>query len=97
MGAGCQVPRVLFEGPAILQSDGRALAATRAAIGRGDDLALPPAWRLFFYFPLMHAENVPDQRLGVRKIEALAAAAPGFGVLVKSALAHLEPVRRPWC
>eukprot|EP01052_Picozoa_sp_SAG31_P016105 SAG31_NODE_1055_length_10134_cov_14.461837_3_plen_216_part_00 len=88
-----QVPRCLFDGAAAFVSDDRALAATLAAIERGDDLVLPPAWRVFFYFPLMHAENVLDQELAVAKITALAAAAPGFTVLVKSAAAHLEPVQ----
>ena len=37
-----------------------------AAIERGADLELPPAWRIFFYFPLMHAEQVAPQELGVR-------------------------------
>ena len=88
-----QVPRALFDGPEILCSDEKALATTLSAIKRGMDLQLPPAWRLFFYFPLMHAENVPDQELGVSCITALAEAAPGFGVVVKSAVAHLEPVQ----
>ena len=61
-----QVPRVMFEGPDILQSDSQALAVTLAAIERGADLELPPAWRIFFYFPLMHAEQVAPQELGVR-------------------------------
>jgi hypothetical protein len=61
-----QVPRVLFNGPEILRSDSKALSVTLAAIERGADLELPPAWRIFFYFPLMHAEQVPPQELGVR-------------------------------
>ena len=61
-----QVPRVLFDGPQILRSDSKALKVTLAAIKRGADLELPPAWRIFFYFPLMHAEEVAAQELGVR-------------------------------
>ena len=43
-----QVPRCIFDGAAAFQSDAKALAATLSAIENGHDMALPPAWRMFF-------------------------------------------------
>lgn len=67
----------------IYRSDPRAFAGdTRAqslaldGIERGDDLALPPERRVFFYMPLEHAEDIALQQRSVEAFSALATLAP---------------------
>jgi uncharacterized protein (DUF924 family) len=72
-----QLPRNLF------RNDPRAYAGDRAAqrialagIAAGHDCALPPAWRLFAYMPLEHAEDRALQQRCVELMRALADDAP---------------------
>jgi uncharacterized protein (DUF924 family) len=58
-----QVPRNIFRGtPRAYATDPPARAAADRAIERGFDQLLPPAWRLFFYMPFHHSEDIADQR-----------------------------------
>lgn len=57
--------------------DTRALAITRRALERGFDRALSPMHRVFLLMPLMHSEDLADQRESVARFEALAAGAEG--------------------
>jgi uncharacterized protein (DUF924 family) len=44
-------------------------------MANGFDMLVPPAWRMFFYMPLHHSENLADQQ----RATALVAALPGRG------------------
>jgi uncharacterized protein (DUF924 family) len=62
-----QFPRNMFRGSAAAYStDAMAQAAARDAIARELDLEAPVSVRSFFYLPLMHSENLPDQHECVR-------------------------------
>ena len=61
-----QVPRNIFRGsPRAYTSDPLARAITDRALARGFDRMLPPAWRMFFYLPFEHSEDIADQRRAV--------------------------------
>jgi uncharacterized protein (DUF924 family) len=61
-----QVPRNIFRGtPRAYATDAAARAAADRALARGFDMMVPPAWRLFFYMPFHHSENLTDQRRSV--------------------------------
>jgi uncharacterized protein (DUF924 family) len=67
-----QVPRNIFRSmPRAFASDPLALAAADRAMDRGFDQAVPSAWRVFFYLPLEHSENLEDQRRGLDLLLAL--------------------------
>ena len=58
-----QVPRNIFRGtPRAYASDAAACAAADRALERGFEQMVPPAWRLFFYMPFHHSEDIADQR-----------------------------------
>ena len=58
-----QVPRNIFRGtPRAYATDPAARAAADRAIERGFDQLVPPAWRIFFYMPFHHSEDIADQR-----------------------------------
>lgn len=64
-----QMPRNAFRGtPGAHAADGRARAVAKAAIARGQDLAVPEPERQFFYLPLMHSESLADQHRCVRLV-----------------------------
>ena len=64
-----QFPRNMFRGrPSSFATDRHAVAATKAAIGRGWDMAIDEPARQFFYMPLMHSENLCDQERCIRLI-----------------------------
>ena len=65
-----QFPRNMFRGTAeAYRSDKRALAAAKVALGRRFDRVIPEPERQFFYLPLMHSEDLPDQERCVRLIK----------------------------
>ena len=67
-----QVPRNIFRStPRAFAGDHLALAAANRALDRGFDQLVPDAWRLFFYLPFEHSENVDDQRRGLDLLLAL--------------------------
>jgi uncharacterized protein (DUF924 family) len=58
-----QVPRNAFRGtPAAYRSDALAREVAGRALARGFDRRVPPVWRMFFYLPLFHSEDIADQR-----------------------------------
>jgi uncharacterized protein (DUF924 family) len=84
-----QFPRNMFRGQArAFATDDIAAAIARRSVERGFDTAVPDARRLFFYMPLMHAENLADQEHCVSLISALP------GDLVKYAREHCDIVAR---
>jgi len=62
--------------PRAFAHDARALALCLDGLARGDDRALAPEERAFFYLPLEHAEDAAMQARSVACFEALAAEAP---------------------
>jgi uncharacterized protein (DUF924 family) len=67
-----QFPRNMFRGQArAFATDDMAAAIARKAVERGFDQQVPAQRRLFFYMPLMHAENLADQEHCVSLISAL--------------------------
>ena len=64
-----QFPRNMFRGEgAAFRSDPLALGFAKRAIGLRHDRRTPEPQRQFFYLPLMHSENLPDQERCVRMI-----------------------------
>ena len=67
-----QVPRNIFRGtPRAYASDAAARATADRALERGFDQMIPPAWRLFFYMPFHHSENIADQRRSLALFNSL--------------------------
>jgi uncharacterized protein (DUF924 family) len=65
-----QIPRNIFrDTPRAYDADALARAVADRALARGFDARVPAAWRLFFYMPLHHSEDLADQR----RVEALTA------------------------
>lgn len=87
-----QFPRNLYRGSAhAFATDGAALCVAERAIVRGVDAARTDALRLFFYLPLMHAENLAAQIRCVALIEALG---ESFGENIKFAVEHRDIIAR---
>jgi uncharacterized protein (DUF924 family) len=84
-----QFPRNMFRGQArAFATDDVAAAIARKAIAREFDAEQPDERKLFFYMPLMHAENLADQEHCVALFAALE------GDLVKHAIEHRDIVAR---
>lgn len=67
-----QVPRNIFRHqPEAYATDAAAREATARALEAGFDQKVPPAWRLFFYMPFHHSENLADQRRSVTLLNAM--------------------------
>jgi len=89
-----QVPRNIFRSTSrAFASDPLALAAASRALACGFDMAVPAAWRVFFYLPFEHSENVADQRRGLDLLLALppVTGRPGDGHMTRL---HLEIIER---
>jgi uncharacterized protein (DUF924 family) len=89
-----QAPRNIFRStPRAFASDAQALAATKRALAHCFDLAVPAAWRVFFYLPFEHSEALADQQRGIALLEALPPVhgRPGDGRMSRL---HLEIVER---
>jgi uncharacterized protein (DUF924 family) len=72
-----QFPRNMYRGtPQAFAYDALARAWCVAGLERGDDRALRPIERVFFYLPLEHSESLDDQRRAVALFGALADQAP---------------------
>ncbi len=69
-----QIPRNIFRGSSrAYASDEKAREVADRAIRRGFDLEVPPAWRIFFYLPFVHSEDLADQRRALLLFAALPA------------------------
>jgi uncharacterized protein (DUF924 family) len=67
-----QIPRNIFRAtPRAYASDPLARAVADRAIARGFDMLVPPAWRIFFYMPLHHSENLADQQRATALVASL--------------------------
>lgn len=52
--------------PDAFAADPLALGLAQEAVARGDDAALPPAWRAFLYMPFMHSESAAIHEQALR-------------------------------
>ena len=52
--------------PDAFAADPLALGLAQEAVARGDDAALPPAWRAFLYMPFMHSESAAIHKQALR-------------------------------
>lgn len=87
-----QLGRNMWRGTArSFAMDSAALAASKAAIGKGWDLKIDPPARQFFYLPMMHSENLSDQDRCVRLFHTRMPDAEDNLVHAK---AHREVIRR---
>ncbi|MDA5094608.1 DUF924 domain-containing protein [Aliiroseovarius sp. KMU-50] len=89
-----QFPRNMFRGSAnAFATDHLARAAAKRAISQGWDKRIPEPHRQFFYLPLMHSENLPDQERCVRLVMTrMEGEAAGSNML--HARVHREVIRR---
>lgn len=67
-----QFPRNLYRGKArAFYTDEKAQVQTREAIIKGEHLTLPLSYAYFVLMPLMHAENLELQELGMKSFQQL--------------------------
>jgi len=67
-----QIPRNIFRGtPHAYATDAAARAVADRALEQGFDRLVPAVWRLFFYMPFHHSEDIADQRRSVTLFDAL--------------------------
>jgi uncharacterized protein (DUF924 family) len=90
-----QVPRNIFRGsPRAYATDAAARAAADRALERGFDQMVPPAWRLFFYMPFHHSENIADQRRSLELSNALPRNPDRGGSLRRYGCPYIEVIKR---
>jgi len=90
-----QVPRNIFRGtPRAYATDAAARAAAHRALERGFDQLVPPAWRLFFYMPFHHSEDIADQRRSVALFNALPRNPYRGGSLRRYGCPYIEVIER---
>jgi uncharacterized protein (DUF924 family) len=90
-----QLPRNIFRGtPRAYATDAAARAAADRALERGFDQLVPPAWRLFFYMPFHHSENIADQRRSLALFNALPRNPDRGGSLRRYGCAYIEVIER---
>ena len=95
-----QLPRNVYRGtPQAYAYDALARRLCREGLDRGDDRALTPIERNFFYLPLLHAESLGDQERDLSSFEALLNDAPTsqkrhFGACVEAARRYRDIIAR---
>ncbi len=90
-----QVPRNIFRGtPRAYATDAAARDAADRALDSGFDQRVPPAWRLFFYMPFHHSENITDQRRSVSLSNALPRNPDRRGSLRRYGCPYVEVIER---
>jgi uncharacterized protein (DUF924 family) len=90
-----QVPRNIFRAtPRAYVTDAEACAAADRALDRGFDQLVPPAWRLFFYMPFHHSEDLADQRRSVALFDTLPRNRDRGGALRRYGCPYLEVIER---
>jgi uncharacterized protein (DUF924 family) len=90
-----QVPRNIFRDmPKAYATDAAARSAADRALGRGFDRAVPPAWRIFFYMPFHHSEDLVDQRRSVELFASLPRNPDRRGSLRRYGLPYVEVIAR---
>lgn len=80
--------------PAMYAADAQAAALTRRLVRRDELDGLPPFAQLFGVMPLMHSEDMADQRLCLSLLERLAEVHPVTAGSLDSARKHAAIVER---
>jgi uncharacterized protein (DUF924 family) len=90
-----QVPRNIFRGtPRAYVTDAAACTVADRAIERGFDQQVPPAWRIFFYMPFHHSEDIADQRRSVELFSTLPRNPDRRGSLRRYGRPYIEVIER---
>ncbi|MGA7263719.1 MAG: DUF924 family protein [Stellaceae bacterium] len=90
-----QIPRNIFRGTArAYATDAAARAGADRALERGFDQLVPPSWRLFFYMPFHHSENIADQRRSLALFNSLPRNPDRGGSLRRYGCTYLEVIER---
>ena len=90
-----QAPRNVFRAtPRAYATDAAAREAADRALARGFDQMVPPAWRLFFYMPFHHSEDLADQRRSVALIDTLPRNPDRRGSLRRYGRPYIEVIER---
>jgi len=90
-----QVPRNIFRGtPRAYAADPAARAVADRALQRGFDRLLAPAWRIFFYMPLHHSEDIDDQQRSAALFESLPRNPDRRGSLRRYGQPYLQVIER---
>ena len=90
-----QVPRNIFRGtPRAYATDPVARAVAVGALECGFGQRVPPAWRIFFYMPFHHSEDIADQRRSAALFNALPRNPDRRGSLRRYGRTYLEVIER---
>jgi len=90
-----QVPRNIFrDTPRAYSGDTEARAVADRALEREFDQMVPAAWRLFFYMPFHHSEDIADQRRSVALSNALPRNPDRGGSLRRYGSPYIEVIER---
>jgi uncharacterized protein (DUF924 family) len=90
-----QVPRNIFRGlPRAYATDAAARATADRSLERGFDHMVPPPWRLFFYMPFHHSEEIADQRRALALVQAVPRNPDRGGSLRRYGCPYIEVIER---
>ena len=90
-----QIPRNIFrDTPRAYAADAAACSVADRALDRGFDKLVPPAWRLFFYMPFHHSEDLADQRRSVILFDTLPRNPDRRGALRRYGRPYIEVIER---
>jgi uncharacterized protein (DUF924 family) len=90
-----QIPRNIFRNTArAYASDALARAVADRALARGFDRMVPPAWRIFFYMPFHHSEDLADQRRSAALFDTLPRNPDRRGSLRRYGQPYVEVIAR---
>jgi uncharacterized protein (DUF924 family) len=90
-----QIPRNIFRGtPRAYATDAAARAVADRALAQGFDRLVPPVWRLFFYMPFHHSEDLADQRRSVALFDSLPRNPDRRGALRRYGRTYIEVIER---
>ena len=85
-----QFPRNMFRGTArAFATDPKARAVAAHAIAKGFDRDVPAVYRVFFYLPYEHSEDLADQERGLELMRDM-----GNERTIEAALEHIEVIKR---
>ena len=90
-----QIPRNIFrDTPRAYAADAYACSVADRALERGFDKVVPPVWRLFFYMPFHHSEDLADQRRSVSLFDTLPRNPDRRGALRRYGRPYIEVIER---
>jgi uncharacterized protein (DUF924 family) len=90
-----QIPRNIFrDTPRAYAADPAARAGADRALAQGFDRLVPPAWRLFFYMPFHHSEDLADQSRSVALFDSLPRNTDRGGSLRRYGRPYIEIIER---